>query len=154
MPYINNKEAEETSSTKFSLIPTANYLAELIDITERKTAKGDDMWSLKFEILDGGQEGRYVFDNMVFSSNPKAKSRIKLITKRLGVPEDFVGELTKDMLLRRQVCIDVDTKEYEGEKKNFIPFAGYYDKDEDRKFQDELAPLKKKMEDDGGDIPF
>lgn len=126
MPKIdsNAKDVQD-----FSPIPVGKYLVEVEDIQSSYTNAGDEMWKMKMLIVEGEEEGKYLFDNIVFSE--KAMPRAKMICSRFGldVSKDF--DLTEEMLLSRRAIATVDRIEsYEKEdgrtaQASRIGFAGY-----------------------------
>ncbi len=86
------------------------------------------MWGLKFQVSDGEYAGRYIFDNLVFSTG--AMKRVKLICSRLGIDVSGKVKLTPELLLGKRVMLTVAIEEYVSEekgpgKRNSVPFAGY-----------------------------
>jgi len=79
MPVINFSKVDDVQD--YSPLPEGKYLCELSEVEETSTQYGDEMWKLKFEVVDGEHIGRYIFDNMVFSE--AALKRVKLICSRL-----------------------------------------------------------------------
>jgi len=128
MPRINWNEVEEPED--FSPVPADRYTVEVEDIDSTKTTgNGDEMWSLKLNIIDGEHAGRKIFDNMVFSA--AALKRAKLICSRMGINTTTEMDLEPEMLVGQQCMVDVEIEEYEDaegkpKKRNKIPFAGYY----------------------------
>jgi hypothetical protein len=152
MPHINNKEAPEpTDKMDYDAVPEGTYHVKVDEIYERSTSKGDCMWGLRLKIVDGPHEGASIFDNMVFSDNKRAKSRVKLITSRLGIPKDYIGELTMAMLLDKECKVVTTVDFYQGKKKNVIPFDGYIRIDDEPAKETAAAPAKLE---DSDDIPF
>lgn len=112
----------------FSVLPNGTYNCYLDSVKEKFTNSGNEMWNLKFKVLDGDYEGSTIFDNLVFSE--AAYPRAKLICSRLGLDTDNDVELTQDMIVGRKVRITVETGEYQDKngdwkKKNTVTFAGY-----------------------------
>lgn len=113
---------------EFTPLPEGTYRCRLDNVEEASTKNGDEMWRLRFSVVEGDHTGRRIFDNMVFSD--AAVKRAKLICSHLGV--DVSGEvaLTPDMIIGRECEISVQVEEYqdvEGKVKsrNVVPYAGY-----------------------------
>jgi len=109
-------------------LPDGQYQCRLADVTEATTRNGDQMWKLKHVVTSGQFEGRYIFDNLVFSQ--AAMSRVKLICSALGLDVTQAVELNPDDLFDRACAVTVITEEYsdfEGYTKstNRVPFGGY-----------------------------
>ena len=105
-------------------LPQGTYLVTLTGINEKSTSHGDPMWNLDFTVNEPKEYvGRHVFDNLVFSE--AAYKRVKLVCGRLGLPVKGEIELTPEMLRGRQVILDIIIGEYEGKKRNEVPFDGY-----------------------------
>ncbi len=126
MPKVNFSNVEDVQN--FSPLPDGTYLSKLSEIEEATTQYGDELWKLRFEVIQGEYAGRIIFDNMVFSE--AAMKRVKLICSRLGL--DVAGELdiTPGLLKDRKCYVSVLTEDYEDnegsiKKRNVVPFAGY-----------------------------
>lgn len=126
MPKVDFDKIDEMDD--FSPVPEDSYVCELIDVKEDTTTTGGEMWKLKFKIVEGEYQGRYLFDNMVFSQ--EAAKRVKFICSRMGLKTQGNVNLTPDMLLHRRTIVNPVIEEYEDEhgkekRRNKIPFAGY-----------------------------
>ena len=86
----------------FSPLPEGQYLCRLAEVEEASTQYGDDMWKIRFVVAEGASQGRYIFDNLVFSE--AALKRVKLVCSRLGLDVSGEVELTPD-LLRDRTCL-------------------------------------------------
>ena len=153
MPQLNFGEIDDAED--FTPVPIDRYLCRLSEIVERSTKNGDELWSLKWEIITGKYQGRFIFDNLVFSET--ALKRVKLVCSRLGL--DVSGEinLTPDLLTGRQAYLNIEIEQYESEKdgktksRNTVPFAGY----EHYGGGEETAVAAGVQEDDSeGNLPF
>jgi len=126
MPKIDFQHVEDVDD--FSPLEPGRYLCRLAEVEEGKTQFGDEMWKLRWVVADGPHQGRFVFDNMVFS--PAALKRVKLICSCLGLDMSSEVDLTPD-LIREKVCyVSVEIDEYEDSEgitkpTNIVPFAGY-----------------------------
>ena len=112
----------------FTPLPDDIYLFKLVLIEEATTQTGYDMWKLRFEVVSGPYEGRFIFDNMVFSE--KAMRRVKLICYTLGVDITQEVDLTPELLLNKYSYVTVVTEDFEDntgvtKQRNSVPFAGY-----------------------------
>ena len=126
MVRMNFPEVPDAKS--FMPVPAGKYLCKLVDVNETQTQRGDEMWKLKFEIMDGEYDGRFIFDNMVFSK--AAESRVKLICSRLGLETEKELEFYPEDLKGRSCFVIVEIEEYEDNKgrkrmRNRVPFDGY-----------------------------
>ncbi len=126
MPKVDFSKVEDVQD--FSPLPEGKYLCKVSDIEETTTQYDDEMWKLKFEVIQGEHTGRFIFDNMVFSE--AAMKRVKLICSRLGLDVSGELDLTPSLLKGRRCYISVITEEYEDnegriKKRNIVPFAGY-----------------------------
>jgi hypothetical protein len=126
MPKIDFSKVEDVQD--FSPLPDGKYLCKVSEIEEATTQYDDEMWKLRFEVIEGKHIGRIIFDNLVFSE--AAMKRAKLICSRLGL--DISGEidLTPKMIEGKTCFVSVVTEDYEDEegntkKRNVVPFAGY-----------------------------
>jgi hypothetical protein len=117
MPKIDFNKIDDV--VDFSPLPPGKYMCKLADIEEASTQGGDEMWNLKFQVIDGEHTGRYVFDRLVFSQ--AALKRVKLVCSRLGINVDGELDLTPQMLAGRTCLLSIQNEEYEdneGNKKN------------------------------------
>jgi len=126
MPKIDFANVDDLDD--FTPLPDDDYLCKLAEIEEATTQSGDDLWKLRFEVVEGEYAGRYIFDNLVFSA--KALKRAKLICSRLGIDVSGEVDLTPELLLNKVCILTVTTEEYEDsegktKKRNVVPFAGY-----------------------------
>lgn len=127
------------------------YPCQLINIDEKLTQFGDELWNLKWVVLEGEYKGRYIFDNLVFSK--AALKRVKLVCARLGIHLRGEVELTKDMLLGKKVFVEINIEEYQDKKgiireKNSVPFDGY------QSVHVEKTKPAESAEDENEDLPF
>ena len=112
----------------FSPLPEGQYLCRLAEVEEASTQYGDDMWKIRFVVAEGASQGRYIFDNLVFSE--AALKRVKLVCSRLGLDVSGEVELTPDLLRDRTCLVSVEIEDYEDsegniKQRNAVPFAGY-----------------------------
>ena len=126
MPKIDFSKVEDVQD--FSPLEDGKYLCGLSEVEESTTQYGDELWKLKFEVIEGDHTGRFIFDNLVFSS--AAMKRAKLICSRLGLDVSSELDLKPSMLEGRKCYISVVTEEYEDsegktKKRNVVSFAGY-----------------------------
>lgn len=126
MPKVDFSKVDDVQD--FSPLPDGKYLCQASEIEEATTQYDDEMWKLKFEVVEGEHKGRFIFDNLVFSE--AALKRAKLICSRLGLDVSGEVELTPSMLKGRRCYLSVLTEEYEDsegktKKRNVVPFAGY-----------------------------
>ena len=117
-----------SNAVDFDPLPEEQYLVRLADIETDRTQQGEDKWILRWKVMGGEHEGRLIFDHMAFT--PKAMPRVKMICACCGL--DVAGEtdLQPEMLLDKQVFINVFQKEYPDDKGqmktcNDIPYRGY-----------------------------
>jgi len=126
MPKVDFSKVDDVGD--FSPLPDGKYLCQLANVEEASTQYGDEMWKLRFEVVQGDHAGRYIFDNMVFSD--AAMKRVKLICSRLGIDVSGELELAPGLIEGRTCWLTVETQEYEdaegrSKKRNVVPFAGY-----------------------------
>lgn len=127
MPTVNFAGVEEAQD--FSPLPEGPYLCALKAIDDTKeTQAGDEMWELKFVVVEGDFAGRSIYDRISFGK--KALSRVKLLCSRMGL--DVSGDLnvTPDLLKGKQVWVTVEIEDYtdskgQDRKRNSVPFAGF-----------------------------
>lgn len=168
MPRLNFGNVPDADD--FSPLPEGKYLCQLKEIEESLTQNGDEMWNLRFEVVEGEYRSRVIFDRMVFSESTIALSRVKFICKRLGLDVSGEVNLVPDLLLRRTGYVSVETEEYTDrkgrtKKRNVVPFTGYEECEKipseklDRETAEERERLLREAEEEGteisdDDIPF
>jgi hypothetical protein len=126
MPKIDFSKVDDVQD--FSPLPDGKYLCKVSEIEEATTQYDDEMWKLRFEVVEGKHVGRIIFDNLVFSE--AALKRAKLICSRLGLDVSAEIELTPKLLQDRKCYVSVVTEDYQDDegnpkKRNIVPFAGY-----------------------------
>lgn len=127
MPRANWNEIEEAQD--YSPIPTGVYHCKLVVVDSSKTtAAGDEMWELKFVVVDGEYRGRKIYDRLSFGR--KALPRVKLLFSRMGQKLEGDVNVTPDMIRGRECFVSVEVEEYatdEGvlKQRNTVPFAGF-----------------------------
>ncbi len=127
MPQVNWDEVSSGGGDYTPLID-GDYVCKANKVEEKTTQKGDEMWSVEWEVCEGPNSGRKIFDNMVFSE--AAMSRVKLICSRLGLPTEGTVNLKPENIAGRKVKITTYVEDYvnsKGETKaqNKVPFDGY-----------------------------
>ena len=120
-------------------------LARVDEIEEKQTSRGDEMWAVKFRILEGDDEGEIVKDNIVFSR--AASKRLRIIAKAFGLPAVGAVDFERHDIEGRTVRIEVALEDYKGETKAKVTFSGYREAPQDR-----AAPKREPGADD--DLPF
>lgn len=123
---IDFDKVDEASS--FDPIPEEWYLSQLAEVEETTTKAGDPMWKLKWEIIQGEFEGRFVWDNLVFVE--KAYGRVKLLLRRCGVDTTGRIKVVPAMIEGKTVKLFAEINEYvddQGKTKrnNKVSFDGY-----------------------------
>lgn len=126
MPKIDFSQIDDVQD--FQPLPDDDYLCRLSEIEEASTTQGDEMWKLRFEVIQGEHKGRYIFDNLVFSE--AALKRVKLICSRLGLDVSGELDLTPGMIEGHTCYVTTEIEEYEDnegriKRRNVVPFAGY-----------------------------
>lgn len=152
MPKVNFPEVPDVQN--FSPLPEGKYLCKLIEITESTTQYDDEMWKLRFKVIEGQYKGRIILDNLVFSE--AALKRVKLICSRLGLDTTQEIDVTPGMLLKHKCYIDVEIQDYANEKgeprkRNKVAFAGYelFEGEEESQEEENVEEIEEEE-----DLPF
>lgn len=133
MPQVDLSGTKEATENQYPPLPDGWYKVKVGQVFERNSPKVGDYYGLELIVTHGSSEGRKIFDSMFFTAD--AKSRLKLILKRLGFDVDGMIHFTPTDLLGRTCQVNIITEEsiYKGEKRiqNKVTFAGYdyYDAD-------------------------
>ena len=114
--------------TMDTALPADQYRCRVAAVEEASTQYGDEMWKLRLEVVEGEHAGRYLFDNIAFST--KGLGRVKLVCSRLGIDVSGELDLTPDMLEGREVLVTAEIEDYEDaagktKQRNHVPFSGY-----------------------------
>lgn len=129
MPRVDVREVDEAGD--FTPFPAGRYPCECDEVTRKKNANGDEMWAIKWAVIDGEHAGRTFFDNLVFSES--ALSRVKLVAKRVAGIDVDAGpfDFEPDHLVGKRAMIEVEINSYtdkEGkQRQNNKPTFGGYD---------------------------
>jgi len=145
MPKINFDQIGDIDD--FTPLEEDTYLCRLAEVEEATTQFGDELWKLRWVVAEGPYQGRFIFDNMVFSE--AALKRVKLICSCLGLEVSGEVDITPELIKGRMCYVTVEVEEEEVEEgkiksRNVVPFAGY-------------APADKEGsngEDDDENLPF
>jgi hypothetical protein len=132
MPKINFAGIDDAGD--YTPLPKGRYFCRVDSIKESFTQHGDELWNVRYVVVDGPHKGRSVFDNLVFSE--KAMKRVKYVCARLGVDVSGEIDLTPEMLVGKSCLVSVEIESYpddEGKEKlrNRVPFAGIESADEE-----------------------
>jgi hypothetical protein len=132
MPKIDFSTVRDDS--KYPALPKGKYLCKICEVKEDITQKGDEMWNVRFEVTDDENDGRSIYDRLVF--NEIGLRRVKCLSEALGI--DVTGEvdLTMDALLGRSCVVEVDVEEYVDRRgndrdRNTVEFYGFSRKEEE-----------------------
>jgi hypothetical protein len=137
----------------YEVIPAGRYLVKIAEIqTERTKEHGDEMWRMTQEIVDGPYRGRRIFDRITFSDS--GLKRVKLVCSRFGLDTSREVDLQPDMLLGCVAMATVSIGEYQGRKRNEIPFAGYERAAPEEEIAAAIADEAAAPADSDGDVPF
>lgn len=128
MPKINWEAVEEK---QFTLVPEGTYEAQITEVTETTTSKGDDMWKLKFVICNGDYKGQQIFSQLVFNDGGYGNIK-KLYSAIFGTKLPKVCEPSD--ISQEKVNIDVVHNEYNGKTYANVAYAGF-SKVEDSQFE-------------------
>lgn len=96
MEGINMGSQEETKKV-FDPLAEGDYLMHLKEVTEKTSKAGDSMVTAVYEVVEGEEKGRLIFDNYLVTcaKNPEvpefAKNRIGKFLQAVGVQEGFAG---------------------------------------------------------------
>jgi len=126
MPRVDFAHVDDVGD--YTPLPKGQYRCRLAAVEEASTQYGDEMWKLRFEVAEGEHAGRYIFDNLVFSS--RGLKHVKLVCSRMGIDVSGELDLTPDMLEGREVLVTVGVVDYEDaagntKQRNKVPFDGY-----------------------------
>jgi len=144
MPVVDFPAVQEAQD--FTPLPAGEYLCRVENIEERQTKYNDDMWNVRFAVIDGEYIGRYIFDRITFSE--AAMPRVKLFAKRLGLDVSKRYDLTPKLALGQAIWVTVEEDSYEkGDqiiKTNNVPYAGYREYEEAKKARKPAASRSRK----------
>jgi hypothetical protein len=108
-------DPENQEGSSFELIPKGDYTAEIIEAEIRQPKSGDGhMLALTWKIVDGGYEGRQVWDTLCYQhSNPTtqdiARRKLKDLCAALDIHEQVTNpEVFKFRPVQVQIGIQSD----------------------------------------------
>lgn len=141
----NNYNSKDVGS--FKVPEPGIYMIKVIDGEKKYTKNGNEMWQMKYEIIQQGNfYGTQIYENIVFSD--KTMNRVKLIFDALEINMSEGERDYEYFELIDKVCFvkiekELYTDNFGNEKwKAKVSFDGYY-------------PLKdKKQKESLEDIPF
>jgi hypothetical protein len=139
MPKVNMTKVE--SGGDFAPVPPGVYAARVRSVEKGSTKpqadqSSNELWTLEIELLAGPEgaedptfQGRKVWDRITWSE--KGLSRVKLVLKALGfdVETDEEIDWMPEHLVNRGARVEVVIGEWNGRKRNEIPFAGWMEID-------------------------
>ena len=108
---------------EYDLLPQGVYQCRLEEVRERQTSSGYEQWGLGFVVETGPHKRSYVWDDM--NHSPKATQRVKKICSSLGLDASGKLSVTQEAIKGRSCLLTVGIREYNGKKRNFVPFDGY-----------------------------
>lgn len=89
--------AAHKTERSFEPLAEGDYLMSLKSVEDRKSKKGDDMVTTVFEVIDGEDKGRQIYDNFLVTcaANPEvpefAQNRVSRFLQSVGVDNGFEG---------------------------------------------------------------
>ena len=114
-------------STSYAPIPEGTYKAKIVNVTGTKkdgtaflNKAGEQMWSVRFEIIEGNYAERLIFDSFNVENPLKMQKAKALYTVVFG--SKLPSKLDESDLIDEEVMIDVTIKD----GRNEIPFGGYH----------------------------
>lgn len=121
-----NTNWDDVQDNDFPVVPEGTYSLFIVDMTETFTKTGDVMWKCQFEIIDNEQyAGVKIFTN--FIHNTGGMGKLKKLYSACSML-DVIPLLNIDVsdLIGQKVKAEVFIgKEYQGKKRNEIPYAGF-----------------------------
>ncbi len=128
---FNPNEHTENTGGNYTAPTPGIYTIKVIDGEKTYTKNGDEMWKMKYEIIENGPFfGSLIFENIVFSE--KALHRAHLIFAAFDI-DMTVGEREYEYfeLLDRVCKVNLENENYTDKSGNVktkakISFDGYY----------------------------
>lgn len=129
MPKVNWNAVEDQQD--FSPIPEGRYQVQIESVRDTKkdsnellvTKNGDEMWSVKLNVLGPKYAGRKIFTNLIF--NEGGFGNIKKLYSVI-----FGTKLPKNCepsdILDEKIEVDVEITEYNGKQQNSVPYGAFY----------------------------
>lgn len=136
MPEVDFTGVPDAEDGNFEPMPPGKYHAQVESVESKNDKNGNEYFNVKFKIIEGEFEGRFVWDGVFFSE--KSLGRLKLIASRLlGIkPLDKIM-ITTEMFKDKTCWLELIQEDYtdksgKTKRKNSVPFGGYLsDKDDD-----------------------
>ncbi len=117
----------ETKAEGGELLDPGSYLVKITEADHVELA-GKDAWKVTAEILEGPNEGRYIWDTIFFTQ--KAQVRAYLFLSAIGIDVKEFDTDDSEEALGRKAIVEVEHEEYEDKdgkkrKKNNVTFRGW-----------------------------
>jgi len=135
MPEIDFTGVPDAEEGSFEPMPPGKYYVRVESVETRYDKAGSEYFNVKFKIIEGEFEGRFVWDGVFFSQ--KSLKRLKLIASRLlGIKPLAKILITPEMFTDKTCWLELIQEDYmdknnNPKRKNTVPFGGYLsDKEE------------------------
>lgn len=87
-------------------LPRGKYFCTIDEIMTDKDTNGHEMWSIRFKVVEGKYEGRFLFDCLLFKG--AGLERVKNLCEALGLDVSREINLTPDLISGRSCAVATD----------------------------------------------
>ena len=108
------KVSEMSDKQSDVVILAGKYLCKIAAVTSKTTQKGDPMWNMKFEILDGKNKdaiGNSIWENLL-PTNANWKWKIVKIAKCVFDEDLEYEDITPEMFVEKKLMVTVTNKDW------------------------------------------
>jgi Protein of unknown function (DUF669) len=108
-------------SSKYSVIPIGEYKVYISEKVDGISKNGDPMIKVVWKVNEGEHRGRFIFDNLVISSNKnspawKIRWRAKMFLQSIGEPHNGDNfDWDSDNWEGKECIVKVEHSEYNGD---------------------------------------
>jgi hypothetical protein len=113
----------------YTTVPACTYVCRIDDVRPGTTRAGDERWSLRLVVADGGHAGRFAaWDSIVFSV--RGRMRARAVLAALGLPKAGTVRIEPADVLGRMALVEVRPAEYAAPdgttvRRNEVPYDGW-----------------------------
>ena len=132
LSFAQLNEIAKQSDVSFEVLPKDKYLAKVVEVGTTPAASGKDMFTCKFEVVQGPRAGSKIWNRIVISpENPNAVVFLFKNLEAFGITQDVLQHEPSmaqiaGMMQDRLVWLDVIIKPYNGEDRNEVKSMSAY----------------------------
>lgn len=106
------RKIDFTGVESFVLCEEGKHTVRVKEVEDKRSQNGNDMYSFKYEVVNGISAGATLYDNCVITE--KALWKLKSVLSALGVKADGKIVVDSDKLVGKTCIVSVNHEEYNG----------------------------------------